>query len=115
MSIFDPPKEEKLSDVFPMGEKFWLLYAEFEGVQPTTYGASPQASISVCEPDHPEDAKQFRVWGVLASQIQEMEDGEIPAEVYIGQQGRKHVWVPVRKIDLAAPTATTTEQEEPPY
>lgn len=116
MSLFDPPKEEKLSDVFEMGEKFWLVHAEYEGIQPTSFGMNPQASVSVCKPGEQDDVKQFRVWGVLAKQISEMEDGDIPAEVFIGKQGRKHVWTFVQKVDISSPVAAASvEAEDAPF
>jgi hypothetical protein len=116
MSLFDLPKEEKLSDVFEMGEKFWLVYAEYEGVQPTTYGAQPQASISVCPVGQSDEIKNFRVWGVLAKQIEDMEDGDIPAEVFIGKQGRKHVWTFVQKVNISDPVAAASaEAEDAPF
>lgn len=125
MSLFDPPTQDKLSDHFPEGTPFWLLGAKYEGVQPTSFGDSPQAAIVVCPPNVEQDAKQYRVWGTLAEQVHAMEPGDIPAEVSIVKSGRKNVWRLIQKLDsmtgveglrqVNAGDTVAVQNEEPPF
>lgn len=96
MSLFDPPNEEKLSDVYPEGTPFMLYSAEHEGIRSTTYGDSHQATVSVGDADRKGDPKQYRVFGRLAEQVKQLEAGELPALVTIAKEGRAFVWKPVQ-------------------
>lgn len=113
MSIFDKPKQESLSSVFGHNKLFWLLSASYEGIQPTEFGDSPQASITVCEVEKNDEPKQFRVWGSLAEQISQMDEGELPAEVEVGKLGRKNIWQFSKKLEGIAVTENVAEEDTP--
>ena len=113
MSIFDPPKQDKLSDDFTQGTLFWLLAAQYDGVQPTSFGESVQASIVACPIGEEHNQKQYRVWGTLAEQVQQMEEGDLPAEVEVVKQGRKNVWRLSKKLHDVTPAEVP--EEEPPF
>ena len=113
MSLFDEPKREGLSDVFPHNTLFWLLTANYEGIQPTEYGESPQAAITACPVDKLDDTKQFRVWGTLAEQISQMDENDIPAEVEVAKLGRKNIWRLSKKLDIDISNVNIAEEETP--
>lgn len=92
MSLFDVPKQEKLSDVFPINTLFWLISASYEGLQPTEYGQSHQATIVACPVAKPDDIKPFRVWGTLAEQVKAVGEDDLPAEVEVTKDGRRNVF-----------------------
>jgi hypothetical protein len=99
--LFDPPPQRNLSDVFPLNEPFWLLRAEFEGVQPTTYGDAPQAAITVCPVGNTGEAEIFRVWGTLARQVEQMDPDDLPAQVVVRREGRRHMFGLERELEVA--------------
>lgn len=116
MSLYDPPKQERLSDTFPLGTLFWLLGGKYEGIQPTTFGDSEQATIVAAPVGEPTAAKQYRVWGTLAEQVREMEEGDIPAEVEVAQEGRRHVFRLSKHLhDTGTQPVTTSPDEDIPF
>lgn len=92
MSIFDPPNERKLSDVYPEGTSFTLYSAEYEGIKGTAFGDSHTANVSVGAADRTGDPETFRVFGRLAEQIRQLEAGDLPSLVCIRKEGRSFVW-----------------------
>lgn len=113
MTLYDPPKQEKLSDVFPLNTLFWLLGARYEGIQPTSFGDSEQANLVVSPVGETSAAKQFRVWGTLAEQVREMEEGDIPAEVEVTKEGRRHVFRLSKKLGVESQPVTSDGEDIP--
>lgn len=95
MGLFDPPNEDKLSEIYPEGTPFMLYEVEHEGIRSTAYGDSHQASVVVGPADRKGDNKQYKVFGRLAEQTKQVAPGDLPALVTIKKEGRALTWEPV--------------------
>jgi len=93
VSLFDPPNDKKLAEVFPVGTAFMLYEAEYEGMPDTTFGPRAQATVLAGPADRSGTPERYKVWGTLAEQVQGMETGDLPALVKIGKQGNRNIWV----------------------
>lgn len=114
MGLYDPPKQQNLIEDYPPGSPMYLEDAVYEGVKETSFGMQHQASILVSPPD---DAKQstYRVWGVLAEQIRDMDDDDTPAMVCVQKEGRKNVWKLLAKGEGKPSTGSATVAEDNPF
>jgi hypothetical protein len=100
VSLFDPPNEDKLSEVFPPGTTFMLYEVTYEGLRNTSFGSSHQATVKAGPADRTGDPVNFRVFGRLAEQTQEVENGELPALVVITKVGRSYAWAKPSQDDI---------------
>jgi hypothetical protein len=79
--------QRTLSEVFPPGTPFRLLGGEMKGTGQGTLGPQLMAAIWVTPVTEPEAPPlQFGVWGSLAEQLGQVEDGELPAIVTLSNQ-----------------------------
>lgn len=89
MGMFDKEVLLKNADFAKDGQTFTLHSAEYIGrVKSAEYGENDKATVEA-GPDH----EDFVVFGVLAQQIQRMEQNELPTQVRIGQDGRAKIFV----------------------
>jgi hypothetical protein len=88
VSLTDRPQQVNLQDVYPAGTPFKIIQAWIEGVVPTEYGDRLMGKI-VAEPLDGGDPHEFAVWGSLAQQVQQLEDGELPMVVNVVKDGRR--------------------------
>jgi hypothetical protein len=95
IGLFDPPNEDKLSEIYPEGTPFMLYEVEHEGIRSTAFGDSHQASVMVGAADRKDNPKQYRVFGRLAEQTKQVAHGDLPALVTIKKEGRALTWAPV--------------------
>jgi hypothetical protein len=116
--MFDPPAQHKLSEDYPPGTPFAMLSATYNGLQDTEYGPRATASVIVTPEVGPsEDARDYRVFGTLAEQVEQMGEAELPAIVQIVKDGRRFVWQHVRDLPPHAgdPTGHNPADDEVPY
>lgn len=97
MGMFDKETQLKNATEFDAEQPFELFKGEFLGkVDSAEYGentkarvwAGPQGSIESA-------AKDYVLFGVMAEQVGRMDDGDLPATVKIGKDGRANVLVKV--------------------
>lgn len=92
MGMFDKDEQLTKQDFASNGQVFTLHSAKYLGKVDTKYGENQKAEV-VAGPDR----KQFVCFGVLADQIQRMDDGDLPTDVRIEQDGEANVFVPATR------------------
>lgn len=93
MGMFD--KRTSLTKSDYANRDFWLLSGSYVGVtESTKFGKNHQAAVTVAD-TLDGDGEEFVVYGVLAEQISRMDEGDLPAHVRIGKDGRANVFEPV--------------------
>lgn len=98
MSLFDPPNEDRLSDVFPIGTPFMLYEVEYEGIRSTSFGDSAQASVLAGPADRSVgEPARYKVWGNLADQTRNVKGSDLPALVMVQKVGNRHQWAPAER------------------
>lgn len=85
--MFDKETQLKNAPFAESGQTFTLYSAEYKGMHESEYGRNERALV-VAGPDE----ETFVVFGVLAQQVQRMDDGDLPAQVKIGKDGRANIF-----------------------
>jgi hypothetical protein len=94
MGIFDPPNDKRLSDDYPYGTVLKLYAGNYEGMRDTQFGPQASASVDVGPANNVGELLTYKVWGTLAEQVAQLEQGELPQLVKVAKQGNRNVWVP---------------------
>ncbi len=93
MGITDAPVQVNLTDIYPDGTPFLVESAWVEGVVKTQYGDRTMAKIIAKPCDGGGVAtgqgQEFAVWGSLCEQVQQLEEGDLPAVLKVVKDGKR--------------------------
>jgi hypothetical protein len=107
MSITDAPQTRNLADVYPEGTPFRVTAAWVEGIVPTQYGDRTMAKMLVEAAPAPDGTlagspQEFAVWGSLCEQVQQQDEGDLPALLTLKKDGKRWVFVAAEAVEQSA-------------
>lgn len=93
MGMFDKEQGLTSQDDFDTSQPFELVSAEYLGkVKHADYGENQKARVLVRGVGESGDGAPYVVFGVMADQIQRMDDDDLPAIVIVAKDGRANVF-----------------------
>lgn len=88
MGLTDAPQQVSLTDVYPPGTAFTVVKAWIEGQVETQFGKRTMGKVLVTPAGGGEET-EFAVWGSLAQQVQQVEEGDLPMTCQVAKDGQR--------------------------